>query len=153
MTDAIVKVMVEVLCILAIATKEINQRRASELAPGDRSILWAYCSSETFLKKLVGRTDIEDALQRLEEVTLEEARMAAAESLKAIHGVGSNVQDTLKAVDDRIRGMEGMLHGVVGDRLRGVDDRVNSAQTVPLVTTALIVYTIRYREKRTTDAK
>jgi hypothetical protein len=31
MTSAIVKVMVEVLCILAIATKEINQPRASEL--------------------------------------------------------------------------------------------------------------------------
>ena len=33
MTDAIVKVMVEVLSILAIATKEINQRRTSELIP------------------------------------------------------------------------------------------------------------------------
>ncbi len=31
MIDAIVKVMVEVLCILAIATKEIKDNRASEL--------------------------------------------------------------------------------------------------------------------------
>ncbi len=31
MTDAIVKVMVEVLLIIAIATKEIKQNRASEL--------------------------------------------------------------------------------------------------------------------------
>jgi len=31
MTDAIMKVMVEVLSILAIATKEINQNRASKL--------------------------------------------------------------------------------------------------------------------------
>jgi hypothetical protein len=31
MTDAIVKVMVEVLRIIAIATKEIKQNRASEL--------------------------------------------------------------------------------------------------------------------------
>jgi hypothetical protein len=120
MTDAIVKVMVEVLSILAIATKEINQRRASELIPGDKQILSAYCSSETFLKKLVGRADIEDALRRLEEVTLEEARMASAESLKAIHGVGSNVQDALKAIDDRMRGMEGMLQG----RLKVFDDGV-----------------------------
>ena len=78
----------------------------------------------------MGRTDIEDALGRLEDVTLEEARTAAAESLKAIHGVGSNVQDILKAMEDRMRGMEGMLEG----RLKGVDDRVkdkttNSAQT------------------------
>ena len=33
MIDAIVKVMVEVLCILAIATKEIEENRASELIP------------------------------------------------------------------------------------------------------------------------
>jgi hypothetical protein len=36
MTDAIVKVMVEILSILAIATKEINQRPASELISGNR---------------------------------------------------------------------------------------------------------------------
>lgn len=34
MTDIIVKVMVEVLFILGIATKEINQNSASELIPG-----------------------------------------------------------------------------------------------------------------------
>ena len=34
MTDIIVKIMVEILCILAIATKDIKQRRASELMPG-----------------------------------------------------------------------------------------------------------------------
>jgi archaellum component FlaC len=85
---------------------------------------------EIFLKKLVGRTDIEDALQRLENVTVEEARMAGAEALKAIHGVGNQVgdkvdgvQDTLKVVEDKMRGVEGMLQGV-GDILRGVDDKV-----------------------------
>ena len=73
--------------------------------------------------KLVGRRDIEDALEKLEVVTLDEARMAAAESLKAIHGVGTNIQNTLKAMEDRMRDMEGMLHGV-GDRLRVVDHRL-----------------------------
>ena len=73
--------------------------------------------------KLVGRRDIEDALEKLEVVTLDEARMAAAESLKAIHGVGTNIQNTLKAMEDRMRDMEGMLH-VVGDRLRVVDHRL-----------------------------
>jgi hypothetical protein len=37
MTDAIVKVMVEVLRILAIATKEIKQRFASELTFSNKS--------------------------------------------------------------------------------------------------------------------
>jgi len=145
MTDAIVKVMVEVLNVLAIATREVNQHRASESILGDKPTISAHCSSEMFLKKLVGRKAIEDALQRLEEVTLEEARMAGAEALKAIHGVGTKVDDTLKA-------MEGMFQGV-GDRLQGVDDRVrdntgsgkviNSARNVPFVITALIVCTAR----------
>jgi hypothetical protein len=121
-----------------------------------------YCHLEKFLRRLVGRTDIEDALLRLEIVTLEEARMAAAESLKAIHGVGTNVQDTLKAMEDRMRGMEGILQGV-GDRLQGVDDRgknmgddvIISEQTVTvsLVITGLIVYADRCRENRTTITK
>jgi uncharacterized UPF0146 family protein len=34
MTDAIVKVLVEILCILAIVTKEIKQSRASAYIPG-----------------------------------------------------------------------------------------------------------------------
>jgi hypothetical protein len=151
MTDAIVKVMVEVLNILAIATKEINQPRASESILGVRPCISTYCSLETFLKMLVGRTDIEDALQRLEEVTVEEARMAAAEALKAIHGVGTKVSDTLKVMEDRMKGMEGALQ-VVGGRLQVVGDGVrdisgkaiNSAQTVPLVITALIVHTARF---------
>ena len=149
MTDAIVKVMVQVLNVLAIATREVNQHRASESTLGDKPTLSAHCSSEIFLKKLVGRKAIEDALQRLEEVTLEETRMAGVEALKAIHGVGT----TLKA-------MEGMLQGV-GDRPQGVDDRVrdtgsgkviNSARNVPFVITALIVCTARCREDRTTGA-
>ena len=39
MMDVIVKVMVEILSILSIATKEINQRRASESSPGNRPII------------------------------------------------------------------------------------------------------------------
>jgi ABC-type transporter Mla subunit MlaD len=89
-------------------------------------------------------------------VTLEEAQMAAAEALKAIHEVGDQVgnkvdgvQGTLKVVEDRVRGVEGMLQGV-GDILQGVDDRVKDignmvgvagAQSIHLViSTALTVF-------------
>ena len=164
----IVKVMVEVLRILAIATKEIKQNRASELTFSYRSTLSAYSSSEKFLKKIVGRKDIEDALQRLEKVTDEEARMAAAEALKAVHGVGNQVgdkvlgvHDTLKVVENRMRGVEGMLQGV-GNMLQGVDDRVKDignkvtagTQTVQfVVSTDLIVFTDRCWGIWTTDYK
>ena len=82
--------------------------------------------SETFVKKLVGRTDIEDALQRLETVTVEETRMAAAEALKAIHGVGDGVQgihDAVKAVGDCVRDVKEMIQGV-DDRVKGIGDTV-----------------------------
>jgi hypothetical protein len=54
--------------------------------------------SEKYLKKLVGRTDIEDALKRLDKLTQEEARMATAQVLKVTH----TVDDRVKAVDDKV---------------------------------------------------
>ncbi|KAH9047741.1 hypothetical protein EDB84DRAFT_1434645 [Lactarius hengduanensis] len=81
MTSVIVKIMVEVLSIFAIATKEIKQGRAKK-----------------FLKRLAGRRDIEDALERLDRLTQEEARMATAEVLRLTH----SVDDKVRAVDDRV---------------------------------------------------
>jgi hypothetical protein len=78
-----------------------------------------------FLKNLVGRTDIENALQRLENMTLEETRTTGAETLIAVHGIGDSmhdIRDALQATQDKI---EGMLQGVT-DMLQGVDDKVKS---------------------------
>jgi uncharacterized protein (DUF2164 family) len=132
MTNAIVDVMVEVLHILAIVTKEVKQGRASESILGYRSTPSTYRLPEMFVKKLVGRKDVEDALQRLEKVTVEEARMAAAEALKAIHDVsdkvGDGVQgihDAVKAVEDRMRDVEGMIKGV-DDRVKDIGDMVTT---------------------------
>jgi hypothetical protein len=47
---------------------------------------------EKYTKKLIGRTDIEDVLRRLDKLTQEEARMATAQNLRA-HTV---------TVDDRV---------------------------------------------------
>jgi hypothetical protein len=74
----------------------------------------AHLFPETFLKKLAGRTDIEDALQRLEKLTQEEARMATAEGLKATHGINNKVEDVgdkVEVVNDRVKD--------VGDKLAG----------------------------------
>ncbi len=86
MTDIITKIMVEVLTIFGIATKEIKQGRGSEFPSGYISVLTKLCP-EKFLKKLAGRTDIEDALKRLDRLTQEEARIALAEVLKITHTV------------------------------------------------------------------
>ena len=52
--------------------------------------------SEKYLTKLMGKTDIEDALRRLDKLTQEEVRMATAQLLKITHGVS----DTVKLVLD-----------------------------------------------------
>ena len=92
MTDIIVKIMVEVLDIFAIATKEMKQSRASAFSSS-----WRYyncsliCILEKYLKKLVGGNEIENALKRLDKLTQEEARMAAAENLRLAQIVERNV--------------------------------------------------------------
>jgi hypothetical protein len=44
-------------------------------------------SLEKFVKKLLGQNDIEDALKRLDTLTMEEARMAIAETLNVTHRI------------------------------------------------------------------
>ncbi len=65
------------------------------------------------MKKLVGRTDIEDALGRLDQLTQDEVRMAAAQGLKATH-----------EVDDKVQTIKGEVHAV-DDRVRDVDDKID----------------------------
>jgi hypothetical protein len=43
------------------------------------------------VKKLVGRTDIEDALGRLDRLTQDEVRMAASQGLKATHEIDDKI--------------------------------------------------------------
>jgi archaellum component FlaC len=89
--------------------------------------------SEKYLKKLVGRMDIEDGLKRLDKLTQEEGRMAAAENLKVTHAVDERVKgvaDTVTAIDNRVAGVDDHVAYVdervvgVGDKVAGVDERV-----------------------------
>ena len=66
-----------------------------------------------YVKRLVGRTDIEDALGRLDRLTQDEVRMAAAQGLKATH----EVDDKVQGVDNKVRGVD--------DRVRDVDDKID----------------------------
>jgi hypothetical protein len=43
------------------------------------------------VRKLLGRNDIEDALKRLDTLTMEEARMAIAETLNVTHKMDDKV--------------------------------------------------------------
>ena len=99
MTGIIVEIIVEVLAILAIATKNIKQTRSSELIYIYSSFL-TYTSLEKFLKKLLGKNDIEDALKRLDTLTQEEARMATAENLKVTNRVEGKVTALVDGTQD-----------------------------------------------------
>ena len=72
--------------------------------------------SEKFAKKLIGRTEIEDALKRLDKLTQEEARMATAQNLKVTHTVDKGVRevvDTVVAIDDRVASVDNKVAEVI----------------------------------------
>jgi hypothetical protein len=48
-------------------------------------------STERYLNRLIGRSNIEDALKRLDKLTNEEARMATAQIWKATRNIDDNV--------------------------------------------------------------
>ncbi|KAH8990842.1 hypothetical protein EDB92DRAFT_729072 [Lactarius akahatsu] len=102
MTDIITKIMVEVLRIFGIATKELKRG-----------------SAKKFLKRLAGRTDLEDALRRLDNLTQEEARMALLEMLRIMH----SVRDEVKVVNGNVGSMGNKVEDM-GDKVEGIGDKV-----------------------------
>ncbi|KAH9960939.1 hypothetical protein BC827DRAFT_1206419 [Russula dissimulans] len=106
MTELLGKIMAQVLSILALSTKAMKERRIKK-----------------FLKRLVGRTDVEVALHRLDILTKEEALMTATRSLEVTHHVDGNVaviKDFTHDVRDNVR--------VVEDVTRRVDGNVKSTK-------------------------
>jgi prophage DNA circulation protein len=85
---------------------------------------------EKYMKKLMGNTEIEDSLQRLDTLTQEEARMASAELLKVTHSVDGKVM----VIDDRVKGVEGKVQDVhtdvqdVGNKVQGVEGKVQDVR-------------------------
>ena len=81
------KVMAEVLSILALATKEMRQKQISEHILYVDVFSYSYPETEKFMKRLVGRTDVEDALRRLDRLTQEEMRTTVAKNLEVAHSI------------------------------------------------------------------
>jgi archaellum component FlaC len=52
--------------------------------------------------------DVEDALLRLDKLTHEEARMAAAEALKITRGI----DDKVEGVDERVKNVDTKVEGI-----------------------------------------
>ena len=125
MTEIITAIMAEVLTIFGIATKELRRGSGSEFPIGYLGIP-IELRVEKFLRKLAGRTDLEDALKKLDRLTQEEARMAIAENLRITH----SVRDEVKVVDSKVERVEDKVEDVgdkvevIGDKLDDIDDKV-----------------------------
>ncbi len=92
MTDIIVKLMTALLTVLALATKQIKQGRFSKCHVANTSSLAHQYATEKFAKKLLGDSEIETVLQRLDRLTQDEARMAVAQTLGVVHGLVGNMK-------------------------------------------------------------
>jgi hypothetical protein len=95
------KIMAQILSILALSTKVMTERRISKL-------IYTQCSffadhvSEQFLKRLIGKTDVEDALIQLDSLTKEENLMAVARTLEVVH----HVDDKVEVIDQNVKGVK-----------------------------------------------
>ena len=69
---------------------------------------------EKFLRRVFGRTDLEDGIKKLDKLTNEEVAMASAHLLKVTH----NIDDNVMKVDENMR--------VVNDNIKVVDDKVQT---------------------------
>ncbi|KAH9081520.1 hypothetical protein EDB83DRAFT_2669924 [Lactarius deliciosus] len=112
MMNTMVKIMAEVLNILAIATKAIKQGRAKKP-----------------LNKLAGWTVMEDALKRLDKLTTEEARMVNAQILTNTH-----ITDVkLTGVEKKVQGVDTQMKNVRGELRRvynNIDDEKGSSSVL-----------------------
>jgi hypothetical protein len=90
MTELIVKIMVELLSVLALATKRYKEGRLSKCA-ALYILPVAQCATERLIKKLSEERKIVDALQRLDRLTQEDVRTAVAQTLGAVHGLVGDV--------------------------------------------------------------
>ena len=91
MTDIIVSIIVELLSVLSLATKQIRQGRFSKPIVMCE-LLVSQFSIEKFAKKLFGESEVEAVLQRLDRLTQDEARITVAQTLSVVHGLVNNTK-------------------------------------------------------------
>ena len=110
MTLLLGKIMAQVLSVLALSTKEMKQTSISGSIHSIHSAMADY-ETEKLMKRIAGRTDVEDALERLDMLTKEENLMMAARNLEVTHRVDVNIM----ATQDKVTTIEEVIHDVDGN--------------------------------------
>jgi hypothetical protein len=98
MTDIIVKIMIELLSVLALATKQVEHGRFSKCA-ATYTLSMAECAAEKFAQKLLGESEIEAVLQRLDRLTHDEARMTGAQTLSVVYGLVGSMKAVMEGTE------------------------------------------------------
>ena len=84
--------------------------------------------SEKFLKRVIGRTDLEDGIKTLDKLTNEEVAMASAQLLKVAHNIDNNVTEVnegVRRVDENMLVVKSEVQ-IVNDGIKAVDDKIQS---------------------------
>ena len=94
MRDTVVKIMVEILSTLALATKQVKQGKLSESCSRWCDSLTQH-STGKFVKKILGENEIEAVLHRLDRLTQDEARASGAQTLEVVCSLVQHRRDIM----------------------------------------------------------
>ena len=67
------------------------------------------CVTEQFAMKLLGDSEIETILRRLDRLTQDEARMTVAQTLAVVHGLLNNVTVVIDGESSRLVGFDPLI--------------------------------------------
>ena len=98
MTDMMVKIMVKLLSVLALATKQIEKGRVCKYIVTYPPSM-AQCAAGKFAQKLLGESEIEAALHQLDRLTQEEARMTGAQTLSVVYGLVGSMKTVMEGTE------------------------------------------------------
>ncbi|KAI0293193.1 hypothetical protein B0F90DRAFT_1670920, partial [Multifurca ochricompacta] len=91
MSNIIVKIIVQVLSVLSLATKQIKQGRFK------------------IREETLGESEIEAVLQRLDRLTREEAQLTVVQTLQVVHGLMNNMKTVM---DDGRASTDGIIQAL-----------------------------------------
>jgi hypothetical protein len=137
-TELLGKIMAELVSILAISTKEMTDRKMSELIRSLFPFLADY-GLEKFLKRLMGGSVVEDGLQRLDTLTKEETLMAVTRNLEVTHHIDGNVmavKGIVHNIDGNVEASKEVIRDIDGNvketkaLTQNVDDNVKATKAL-----------------------
>ena len=135
MTELLGRVMAQVLSILALSTKSMKEKRISKHFVPLNSRLSDYVT-ETVLKRLVGKTVVEDALEQLDMLTKEENLMTAARTLEVAHQVDDSVtviKEVVHEVDGNVLATKHLTHDVHKDVTAIKEDTLSAGHNLKVI--------------------